>query len=479
MRLHIILRYIGVVLLANAAFLAVSAGISAFYHESSFLPLIYSAMVVLLFGVFPLIFVPPTSHIRNDEGLMIVVCGWILSCLAGVLPYVLYGGEFTFTNAWFESVSGFTTTGSTILSNVEILPLGILFWRASTHWIGGIGIIVFVLSVLPAISQAAMVLSRSEISPLAKNNFQYRTQKTLRILLFVYVSLTLLETLFLVACGMNLFDALTNSFSTIATGGFAVKNLSIAHYNSLPVELVISLFMILSGIHFGLLFLVAKGKFEEIWKSSAVRYYLGALFVGVTLVALSVHGSIYSGWADAFRHASFQVLSVGTSTGFATADSANWPPFAMLIMIYFTLQCACSGSTSGGIKVERIILLLKSARIKLLKLKHPKAVFSLKIEGAYVSEDAITAGLLFICMYLVIVFLSTLLLAGFGMDILSAFSGTAAAMGNVGPGFGSVSSLANYGHLPTAAKWVLTIVMLMGRLEIFGLLLFFSIRSLK
>ena len=473
-RPHVILRYVGFVLLVNAAFLAMSAGISAYRHESDLLPLLYSSLVLLLFGIFPLIFVPSTSYIRNDEGLLIVVSSWLLCCLAGVLPYVLYGGEFTFTNAWFESVSGFTTTGSSVLTNVEALPLGLLFWRASTHWIGGIGIIVFVLSVLPPINQVSMVLSRTEISPLAKNNFQYRAHKTLQILLIVYVSLTLLETISLTACGMSLFDAVTSSFATIATGGFSVRNLSIAYYNSIPIESVITVFMILSGIHFGLLFMAARGKFGAIWRSTVVRYYIGALFAGVVLVAISVHGRVYEHWPEALRHASFQVISLGTSTGFASADSSVWPPFAILIMIFFTLQCACSGSTSGGIKTERIVMLLKSIRARIIKLRHPKAVVSLRFEETFVDDDVLTASLLFICIYLIVVFLATVLITAFGVDILSAFSGSAAAMGNVGPGFGSLGSLSNYGHLPGAAKWILTMVMLLGRLEIYGLILYFS-----
>ena len=479
MRPHIVLRYIGVVLIANAVFLALSAIISAFHHQSDLLPLAYSSLVSFLFGIFPLIFVPSPTHIRNDEGLVIVVSSWLLSCLVGVMPYILYGGEFTFSNAWFESVSGFTTTGSSVISNVEALPLGILFWRASTHWIGGIGIIVFVLSVLPPISQAAMVLSRSEISSLAKNNFQYRAHKTMRILLFVYVSLTLLETVSLIVCGMSVFDAVTHSFATIATGGFSVKNLSIAYYNNIAVEAVVDIFMILSGIHFGLLFLVAGGKFKAILRSAVVRYYLGALFAGTVLVAVSIHGSVYEKWVDAFRYASFQIISLGTSTGFATADSSVWPAFAILIMIYFTLQCACSGSTSGGIKVERIVILFKSVKSRILQLKHPKAVVPLRFEGTFINDEVLATNLMFICLYLVVVFLSTILLTAFGIDILSAFSGSAAAMGNVGPGFGTLGSLANYGHLPEAAKWILTTVMLLGRLEIFCLILYFFFRSFR
>jgi trk system potassium uptake protein TrkH len=479
MRPHIVFRYVGIVLLFNAIFLAISAVISFHHNQADFLPLLYSAIITFLFGIFPLIYVPAASQINNTEGLIIVVSSWLLSCLVGVLPYILFGGEFSLVNAWFESVSGFTTTGASIVTNVEALPFGLLFWRAATHWIGGIGIIVFVLAVIPGIGQASMLLSRSEISPLARRNFQYRTQKTLRIVLIVYLSLTLLETVSLLVCGMGLFDAVTHSFATVATGGFSTKSASIAYFDNGAIEIVIDVFMIFSGIHFGILFAAAAGHFRELWESSTVRFYLGAMAVGIILVAVWIHGGIYAHWANAFRYASFQVISLGTSTGFATADSGGWPPLAILIMIYFTFQCACSGSTSGGIKVERVFIFLKSIRTKLTKLKYPKAVVPLRMEKGVVPEEALTTTLLFISFYITIVFVSTILLSAMNVDILSAFSGSAAAMGNVGPGFGTVSSLANYSHLPDAGKLVLTVVMLLGRLEIFGLLLFLSVRSWK
>ncbi len=479
MRPHIIFRYVGIVLLFNAAFLMASAAISLCCGQSDFLPLLYSAVITLLFGIFPLIYVPPSSHIHNIEGLVIVVSSWLLSCLVGVLPYILYGGEFTLVNAWFESVSGFTTTGSSILNDIEALPFGLLFWRASTHWIGGIGIIVFVLAVLPAIGQASMLLSRSEISPLAMKNFQYRTRKILKILLIVYLSLTFLETILLICFGMGTFDAVTHSFATIATGGFSTKNSSIAYFENPMIELVVMAFMILSGIHFGILYSAASGKIREMWKSSIVRFYVGAMFAGVIVVTLSIHGTIFEKWVEALRHAAFQVISLGTSTGFATADTGRWPAFTIMILIYFTLQCACSGSTSGGIKVERILIFWKSIGTKLKKLKYPKAVVSLKMDNSFIPEDVVTTSLLFITLYLAVVFVSTLLLTAMGVDILSAFSGTAACMGNVGPGFGMLSSLANYSQLPEAGKVVLTVVMLLGRLEIFGLILFLSAGSWK
>lgn len=479
MRPHIIFRYVGIVLLFNGFFLSVAAIISFCHHQSDFLPLLYSAAITILFGIFPLIYVPSSSQINNNEGLVIVVSSWLLSCLIGILPYILYGGEFTLVNAWFESVSGFTTTGSSILTNIEVLPFGLLFWRAATHWIGGIGIIVFVLAVIPAIGQASMLLSRSEISPLARKNFQYRTRKILKILLFVYLSLTFLETILLTFCGMGVFDAITHSFATIATGGFSTKNASIAYFDNTAIELVIIVFMVLSGLHFGILYATASGKIREMWESGVVRFYIGTMLAGVILVALYIHGTIFEKWAEALRHAAFQVVSLGTSTGFATTDTGSWPAFTIIILIYFTLQCACSGSTSGGIKVERMLLFWKFVRTKIKKLKYPKAVVSLKMDNSFVPEEVVTTSLLFITLYLAVVFLSTLLLTAMGVDILSAFSGTAACMGNVGPGFGMFSSLANYSQLPEAGKVVLTVVMLLGRLEIFGLILFLSAGSWK
>ena len=479
MRPHIIFRYNGFVLLFNALFLLISALISALYSDNGLYPLLYSFIVVALFGAFPMIFVPPTTEISNKEGFVIVTSSWLLSCLVGILPYILWGGEFTLANAWFESVSGYTTTGSTILTNIESLPPGLLFWRSSTHWMGGIGIIIFVLSVLPSMGRIGMFLYRTEVSSLAADNFHYRTRKTLLILVYVYLGLTLTQTISLLFCGMNLFDAITHSFGTIATGGFSPKNVGVAYYQSIPVEFVIMIFMILSGIHFGLLFSAITGKFEDLWQSSSLRYYILALLAGVVVVAICLYSTQHESLTVAFRHSAFQVISVGTSTGFATIDTSIWPPFTQLLLIFFTLQCACAGSTSGGIKADRMVILWNAIIKRLKKLQHPSGVFVARINGVIIDDDTLEASILYICIYLGVVFVSTLLLTVFGLDILSAFSGSAAAMGNVGPGFGIVGSMSNYSLIPEAGKWVLSATMLLGRLEIFGLILFFMVRWWK
>lgn len=479
MRPHVILRYVGLILLLNSVFLLASTMISFFDSDTALFPLLYSSVIAAIFGFFPLIFVPPTENISNNEGFIIVISSWFLSCLIGLLPYVLWGGEFTLTNAWFESVSGFTTTGSSILTDIEALPRGLLFWRASTHFIGGIGIIVFALSVLPFMGRAGMILYRAEISPLAKENFSYRTKKTLQILMFVYIGLTLLESIALLLCGMNLFDSITHSFATIATGGFSTKNLSIAHYNSFSIEVVIMAFMILSGIHFGLLFSAVSGNVRTIWKSSIVKFYLLMLFAGILLTTFNVYRSSFKTLKESLHYAAFQIISIGTSTGFATTDSSIWPSFAQLILIFFTLQCACAGSTSGGIKVDRTVIFFKALAKRIMKLRHAEAVIKVKIDGTTIDDDLLETNILYISLYIGIVFLSSLLLTSLGVDSLSAFSGSAATMGNVGPGLGMVGSVGNFSQIPNLGKWVLTATMLLGRLEIFGLILLFMVRSWK
>jgi trk system potassium uptake protein TrkH len=477
MRLPVVLRYVGLVILIDAVFLLTASMISLHDGDDSLMPLLYAAFVSALFGAFPLIFVPSTTSISNKEGFIIVVFGWLLSCAVGLLPYILWGGEFNLTNAWFESVSGFTTTGSSILTDVEALPRGLLFWRSATHWIGGTGIVIFVLSVLPSMGKAGMILYRTEMSPLAADNFLFRTRRTLHILISVYVGLTAAETLCLLACGLDLFDAVTHAFGTIATGGFSTKNASVAHFKSLPVEIVIMVFMILSGIHFGVLFAAASGRIEEVRKSPIVRYYLAAFIMGIGLVAVNLHGRVYGDRWEAIRSASFQVICIGTSTGFATADSSVWPPFAQLIIIYFTLQCACAGSTSGGIKADRIVIFWKSVLRRIKSMQHPSAVITVKLQKISLPDDLVEVTLLFIALYMGITFLTTLILSFLGVDALTAFSASATTMGNVGPGLGGVGSMANFSTIPALGKWALTANMLLGRLEIFSIIVFLMPRS--
>ena len=473
MRVSIVLRYVGLVLLINALFMLIAGLISLMYGGDGFGALLYSAVVTALFGVFPLIFVPTPNRISNNEGLAIVVSGWILSCVVGMIPYILWGGEFTIANAWFESVSGYTTTGSTILIDIEAIPHGILFWRAITHWLGGMGIIMFVLAVLPSLGTAGMILYRNEMSPVAMENFKVNARTTMRIVLGVYVGLTILETAALVIAGMNLFDAVTHSFATIATGGFSPKNASVAYYDSVTIETIILFFMVISGLHFGLIFSFIFERSMNIFKSTIVRYYVLAMVIGTAIVTINVHGTNYDSWGDSLRFAAFQIASVGTSTGFANADSAVWPALSQILLMFFALQCATAGSTSGGIKADRIVMFGKAVIKQIKLLRHPRAIITVKLDNKKLHDDDLSLGVLYICLYIVVVAISGLLVVMLGVDAVEAFSGAIATMGNVGPGLGGVGSVGNFSQIPALGKWIFSGDMLLGRLEIYGMLIFF------
>ncbi|RCW38363.1 TrkH family potassium uptake protein [Marinilabilia salmonicolor] len=477
MKKEIIIKHLGVVLLLNGIFLFISFLISFFLNETSTMALLFSALICGIFGVFPLIFVERTEYISFSEGLTIVVLGWVITCVVGMLPYLMWGGEFTLTNAWFESVSGFTTTGSTILTEIESLPKGILFWRSSTHWIGGIGVILFVLLVLPQSKGRRVTIYNTEISSLSKMNFRYNKRKIVYILAIVYVSLTLFETIALMVFGMNFFDAINHSFATIATGGFSTKNLSIADFNNLGIEIIIMLFMILSGNHFGLIYGTIMLKKENLFRSSLAKTFVSVMFIGILLVSLKLYLSgIYDFWTS-LRYGAFQVISLGTTTGFATVDTIHWPIFTQIILIYFTIQCAMSGSTSGGLKFDRVYIFFKLLGKQIKLLKHPNSVFVSKVDGKRIDEQLEEQTLVFIVLYVVVFFATTIVLTAMDIDGMTAFSASIATLGNVGPGFENVSSLGNFASLPDLGKFVLSINMLLGRLEIFNILALIMIKK--
>ncbi len=475
MNLKTVTRNIGLALLLNALFMYISAVISAIYDfDASFSPLLLSAIITTIAGSFPLIFVNKFYEISIKEGFTIVVFSWVLSCLFGMLPYVLYGGEFSIIDSWFESVSGYTTTGATTLVDIEAVPKGLLFWRSSTHWLGGLGVVLFMLLVLPSVSTFRMKLSKMEISSLSKENFKFKAHQTIKVISSVYFGLTFVETVLLVLAGMDLFDAVNHSFATIATGGFSTKNLSIASFDSIAIEIIIMVFMLLSGIHFGLLYSAISGKSLNLFRSPIVRYYLLSILICCLIVTLNIKiAGNYLSWGKAIREGFFQVISIGTTTGFANGDSSVWPGLSILLLFFFTVQCACSGSTSGGMKADRIYIFFRAVRSQILKQIHPSAIVPVRIGGQTLDKDIVFGTNLFIVLYILIVFFSALLLTGIGTPMLESFSASAACMGNVGPGFGMVGSLGNYASIAPLGKLILTFQMLLGRLEIYSLLLMF------
>ncbi len=481
MKTAYVIRYVGLVLLFNAAFMLISAIVGLFYgYDTGVSPLLLSTLITAVTGVFPMVFVPSGSRLTSKDGYMIVLTSWIASCLMGMLPYLIWGGEFSLINAWFESTSGFTTTGSTILDDVEALPHSLLFWRASTHWIGGVGVVLFTLVVLPSIGRQKMTLSSVELSSIAKDNFRYNTKKILRVILFVYVGLTLAESVALNIAGMNLFDAITHSFSTMATGGFSTKNLSIMAYDSVAIETIIMVFMLLAGVHFGLIYssLIGKRGSKTMWNSDVSKYYFLTMILGGVLIAINLYTSgVYSDAESSLRYGLFQTISYGTTTGFASANNAFWPPFSILLLIVLSIQCAMAGSTTGGLKADRVLLLFKSIKHRILKIQHPNAVVRIKLGGRAQDDSIVQLAMVLIGFYLAAIVLSTAVLTLWNIDLLTAFTASVASIGNVGPGFGEVSNLDTMSFFNPGIKLWLTILMLFGRLELFGLIHLFMMRS--
>lgn len=480
MRFSIVLRYTGFAILLNAVFMAFSALVSLLNGvDTAFFPLLLSAILAALLGSFPLIFVQSDANLLKKEGYAIVVISWIASSFVGMLPYVLWGGEFSLINGLFEAVSGYTTTGSTVLQDVEALPRGLLFWRSCTHGIGGAGIIIFALAILPSSGRAKLSLSSIELSALAKDNYRYKSDKVVRILLFIYLVLISSETICLKLAGMDWFDAVNHSISTVATGGFSTKNLSIAHYNNVWIELIIVFFMILSGLHFGLLFATLTSKKTNIFKSEIARYYFFTILCGTLVITLNLFSTNVYSFLDSLRYGLFQFAAIITTTGFATVDTALWPSLSVLVLLFYSMHCACAGSTSGGIKTDRVIILLKIFKARTLKLQHPNAIIKTKMNGVMLSDDMISAVLVFMSLYMASILVCTLLLTSMNVDLMTSFSAAVTCLGNVGPGFGEVSSLSNFSGLPPAGKFVCAVTMLLGRLELFGFLQIFLIRSWK
>ncbi len=479
MRVHVVIRYIGMVLVFLAAFMLASACVSLLNdHDSALYPLLLSSFVTAILGLFPLIFVERVEEIKTKEGYAIVVGSWLVACVVGMFPYLIWGGEFTIVNAWFESVSGFTTTGASILNDIEFLPRGLLFWRSSTTWIGGIGVVMFALVILPSLGRSRQLLYNVELSTIAKDNFHYRSQEIMRILIFVYVGLTLVTTVLLKLSGMCWFDAATHAMSACGTSGFSTKNASIAFFDNPTIELVLMGAMAISGIHFGILYATITGRRNNIFRSEVVRVYAGMMLIASLFIAASLYKEdIYPSFIESLRHASFQVVSLTTTSGFATADTNTWTPLAIILLIFCSIVCACAGSTSGGIKVDRLILAIKVIRNRIKLQQHPNAVISTKTDGMVQGDNVLSMVMTFIVAYLLLTLIGALINAMFGCDLITSFSASIACIGNVGPGFGEVGSLDNYSQLPTILKLNSTLLMLIGRLEIFGIIQLFFLRS--
>ena len=480
MNWKVITWFIGVSLLLVAALMTVSWLVACHTPgDESRLPLLLSAFLTGTVGFYPLIFVRKGKHrLTFREGNCIVVLAWLLACLFGMLPFLFYGREFTPVNALFESVSGFTTTGASILNDIEAVPQGLLFWRVSTAWVGGVGIVTLFSMLTRGADKST--LSGAEISNVAKSSFAVgQTDRFANRMLTMYVALTLVTAISLKLTGMRWFDAVTNAMSACSTCGFCTRNASIAFYANPAAEMVLTVAMLAAGIHFGILFLALfKVRPLYIWKSETIKIFLFLVFLAITIVTadLMIKGN-YPTFESALRDAAFQVASISTTTGFATEDTTQWPPLSMAVLIFCSLICGCSGSTSGGIKVDRAILAAKGIHRRIGLTVNPHRVQAVRIDGHTCPDEQVDDAFFYIFCYLLIMVIFAAINISFGMDFTSGVTASIACVGNVGPGFGEVGSMDNYATLPAILKVSSLTEMLVGRLEIFPVL--YLLRSIR
>ena len=446
--------------------------------DSAFAPLLISFTITSIVGVFPFIFVRRVQNVSLKDGFITIVFSWVLSFVFGMLPYVMWGGEFSITNAWFESVSGYTTTGATILKDVEALPPSLLLWRSCTHFIGGLGVVVFLLLIVPSASPFRKRLTKLEVSSLSKEGYQLQSHKLVKVITVVYFSIFLLSTLSLFLAGMPLFDAVNHGLSLCATGGFSIKNASISHYGSPLINFVVLVFMLVATTNFVLIYTcVVRRSLKPFFKNYLVRFYLCSILVVSLIVFLSLRfqGGDENSWAITLLNAFCTTISYVTTTGFTFADNSNWPFLACVVLMYASIQCACAGSTSSGIKVDRMMVVFRSIGRQVRSNLHPTGVKRIKYGETYMQDEQVLPILLYIVLYFIIIGLSTGLLLACRVNGVEAVSGSVACLGNVGPGLQDISLAGNYSSMPMMAKLIFTVDMFLGRTEIYPLLIVISL----
>ncbi|WP_195609350.1 TrkH family potassium uptake protein [Mediterraneibacter glycyrrhizinilyticus] len=469
MIVYIIAKMLGV----EGAVLLIPAFVAFLYGESDVIQfLIVSAVLGAIFFIFGRKR-PENKVIYAKEGLVIVGLAWILWSLFGALPFVLTGSIPSYVDAFFETVSGFTTTGSTILTDIEALPKGVAFWRSLTHWIGGMGVLVFVMMLTSLDDEHSMHLMRAEVPGPEADKLVPKARATARILYLMYFVLTAAEVVFLMFGGMSFYDALLHSFSTAGTGGFSNRNASVAYYDSAYIDGVITVFMILFGVNFNLYFLIRLKNWKDALKNEELHAYLGIIAGAVAIVTVNILG-IYGNIVHAFRYASFQVASVITTTGFCTADFNLWPELSKVVLLGIMVIGACAGSTGGGIKVSRFLILVKSIKQEVRRMLHPKAVTIVKINGKRVGNDTIRSVYIYFISYILVMMVSILLVSINNFDFATTFSSVLTTLNNVGPGISMVGPVENFHMFSPLSKLVFCMDMLLGRLEIFPYLLLMS-----
>ena len=465
---------IGRILLTEAALLMLPTAVAAVYGEAV-LPFLIPALLLAVIGLALGLRSPKRSSLYARDGFAVVALAWVLMSVFGALPFVISGDIPHFVDAFFETVSGFTTTGASILTEIEPLGRGVLFWRSFTHWVGGMGVLVFVMAILPmsAGDGHGMHLMRAEVPGPSVGKLVSRMGDTAKILYGIYLAMTVIEIVLLLLGGMSLFDACIHAFGTAGTGGFSCRNLSVGAYDSVYFDVVIGVFMLLFGVNFNLYYFLLIKRFRDVFHSEELRAYL--LIVGAAVAAIVadiIH--IYGTVGRSLRYAFFQVASIITTTGYATADFNVWPEFSRAILVILMFVGACAGSTGGGVKVARVVILCKTSLGDMRKMLHPNAVTTVRFEGKPLTDRSIRSVHLFLTVYILIFTVSVLLLSLDRFDLTTTFTAVAACINNIGPGLEVVGPMGNYAQFSPAAKLLLSFDMLVGRLEIFPMLLLFA-----
>ena len=470
MRLRLVLNRVGKILILLAMVMVIPLGVALFYRGSDALAFMYSIGLTLLAGGL-LAFIKPEGDFRRREGLAVVGLGWLLVTVFGALPFLLSGTTPTYTDAFFEAMSGFTTTGASILTNVEGTARGILFWRSLTNWLGGMGIIVLSLALFPALRQGVFLYEAEVPSPFP-DKVVPRLRTTSVVLWLIYSGFTLLETIILRLAGMSWYEGVTHAMATLATGGFSTRSTSVEAFHSWPTELIIIVFMFLAGLNFSLYYRILKKRtLKPLWQSTEFRVFCGVILVSSLLVAIALTGQYGLSWGEAGRRALFQVVSVITTTGFSNDNFDQWPDLARAILLVLMFFGGCTGSTAGAIKIGRLVALFRYLRRQVIRAYNPRQVIPTKLDGVTLPATAIHSMAAFFFIYLTLFAFGTVWVAATGTDLITAVSAAASCLGNIGPGLGAVvGPLGNYASLHPLAKWGLSLLMLAGRLEILPLL---------
>ncbi len=481
---RIIVHIMGLLLLCNGSFMLIAAFISGIYKDGVTLDITLAAIVTMLFGVMAMFYTRGhKKEVKRKEGYIVVTFGWIIMSISGTLPYLFSGAIPTVTNAFFETISGYTTTGASIIDDIEALPEGILFWRSLTHWIGGMGIIVLAIAILPLLGIGGMQLFAAEAPGPGGDKLHPRITDTAKRLWLIYFGYTVAETLLLKLAGMSLFDAMNHSLATLSTGGFSTKNASLAYWNNQPlIQYITILFMFLAGSNFVLSYFAFTGKVQRVLKDEEFKYYTSFIVLFVIAAFLVVylkadvqisdfHPMVFGEMESAFRHTLFQVVAIVTTTGFVTADFTAWTPFLTIFFFGLMFLGGSAGSTAGGIKVMRHLLIIKNGLLEFKRTLHTNAIIPVRYNNKTVTEHIVYNVIAFFVLYMLLFIIGSLILGFLGLDFVSAIGGAASSLGNVGPALGSLNPLSNYNSLPDAGKWWCGFLMLSGRLELFTVLI--------